>query len=279
MIAAVAAGIPHEFFIYSAHFVLGPILHGTSRMQSRLHSHLLDMNLQSVNLGWQSSPTRDGRMYFLSFIEPLPTADPKQPAPAWIQTLYSDFAGASADKIHSDIDLMMSDYRMVVSESGGSFIGSKSIGDVKLPHELHDSQAASHLNYASLRGVRSTIARVFAGDGWKHASGLRQAGVYELRKTSPGGRRLGLLFLVEKRGQSSRSICGTMQLVAERKRLALRVRAERGTRRDYEVPNSEVLRQVLDNMRVVVKYLEHTWVTELEEVLGPAQRHSLRGDG
>jgi hypothetical protein len=274
MIAAVAAGIPQDFPIYGAHFVFGPILEGRTLMRpSHLHSPVMEISLQSISLGWQDSPTRDGRKYFLSFIEPLPTADAKQPVPAWIGALYSAFPSAAAEEIRSDIDWIMSGYQMVVSGSDGSFIGCKSIGDVlKLPHELPDSQAASHLDYVPLKDVHSIIARVFADDGWKQASGSSPTGIHELRKTSPGARHLGLLFTVQERGQSSRSISGTMQFVAERRSLTLRVLAERSRRREYEVPNPQVLSQILDNMRVVVKYLENTWVTELEEALSPRKR-------
>jgi len=279
-IAAVVAGIPREFPISTAHLVLGPILEGRTLVRSSyLHSPLMEIDLQSISIGWQSLPTRDGRRYFLSFIEPLPTADPTQPVQAWIQTLYSAFPGASVEKIRSDIDWIMVDYGMVVSGSSGSFIESRSIGDdLKLPHELPDSQAAPHLNYAPLRGVRGTIARAFADDGWKQAPGSGQTAIAELRKTTPGGRRLGLLFWVQNRAGSPRSISGTMQLVSERGTMNLRVLAERSTRREYEVPNSQVLSQILDNMRVVVKYLENTWVTELEAALGPAPRDSKLGN-
>ena len=278
-IAAVAAGIPDEFPISTATFALGPILRGATRVpSSRLHSRFLEMNLQSVQLSWQSSPTRDGRKYFLSFNEPLPTADAKQPVPAGIKTLYSAFPGAKAEKISSDIDHIMVEYRMVTSYSSGAFIGSKSIGeDLKLPHELPDSQAASHLNHAPLRGFHSTIAGVFEDDGWKEAPGIKQTGIHQLRKKSPGGRRLVLLFWIQKSGRSSRSLSGLMRLVSERRMLTLGVLAERSTRRDYEVPNPQVLSQILENMRVVVKYLENTWVADLEEVLGPRYRDSKPG--
>jgi hypothetical protein len=134
------------------------------------------------------------------------------------------------------------------------------------------------MNSAPLRGVRSTIARVFADDGWKQASGISQTGTYELRKTSPGGRRLGLIFRVQSPRGSSRTIFSTMQLVSDGGTLNLRVHAERSMRHDYEVPDSQVLSQILDNMRVVVKHLEKTWMTELEEALGPRQRNSKRGN-
>ncbi len=274
-IAAVAAGIPQEFPIYSASFNLGPILKGAEPMQtSRMHSLSLELNLQSVHLGWQDSPTSDGQKYFLSFIEPLPTADRAQPVPAWIHSLYSAFPGAKAEGIGSDIDQIMSEYQMVVVYSGGSFIGSKAIGDLKLPHELPSSRATSHMNHAPLRYFHSTIARVFADDGWKQASGSKQTGIQELRKTSAGGRRLVLLFRLQKNSRSLRCISAVMRLVSERKMLILRVMAERSTRHDYEVPNPQVLSQVLENMRVVVKYLENTWVAELEEVLGSRRRNS-----
>jgi hypothetical protein len=272
-IAAVVAGIPREFPISTASLVLGPIREGVTFVRSsHSHSPHMEMGFQSVSLGWQSSPTRDGRKYFLNFNEPLPSAAPRQPVPSWLHTLYSAFPGASAEKISSDVDHIMTEYQMVVSMSGGSFIGTKSIGDdLNLPHELPDSQAASHLNYAPLRGIRSTIARMFADDGWKRA-GISQTGIYELRKTSPGGRRLGLLFWIQKDGRSSRSISGLIRLFSQRRSLVLRVLAERSTRRDYEVPNSQVLSQILDNTRVVVKHLEKTWVMELEEALGPLPR-------
>ena len=90
-------------------------------------------------------------------------------------------------------------------------------------------------------------------------------------------RRLVLLFRVQKRGRSSRCISGFMRLVCAGRMLTLGVLAERSMRRDYEVPNSQMLSQILDNMRVVVKYLENTWVMELEEALGPRRRGSRLG--
>jgi hypothetical protein len=60
--------------------------------------------------------------------------------------------------------------------------------------------------------------------------------------------------------------------------LTLGVMAERSTRHGYEVPNPQVLSQILENMRVVVEYLENTWVAELEEVLGPRRRDSKLGE-
>lgn len=277
-IGAVLAGIPQEFPIYSAHFVLGPILEGTTLVSSSpLQSLLMEMDLQSISLGWQSSPTRDGQRYFLSFIEPLLSADPKQPVPAWIQTLYSAFPGASAEKIRSDADWITMDYGMVVS-SGGSFIKCRSIGqDLKLPNDLPDSQAASRLTYAPLRGARSAIARAFSDDGWKAVLGRGSARFYEFDKRSRGGRRLGLLFWIQNHGRSSRTISSSMQLLAGRKRLTVPVLAERSTRHQYEAPNSQVLGQILDNMRIVVKYLESTWIREIEEAVGSGPRDSKPG--
>jgi hypothetical protein len=172
----------------------------------------------------------------------------------------------------------MMEYQMIVSGTSGTFIGSKSIGDLKLPHELPSSRAASHLKHAPLRGFHSTISRVFADDGWKQAPDNEQTGIHELRKTSPSGRRLGLRFRVQKSGRSSRSISAVMLLVSQRRMLTLGVLAERSTRRNYEAPNPRVLSQILENMRVVVKYLENTWVVDLEEVLGSRHRDSKLGE-
>ena len=278
-IAAVAAGIPQEFPIYMAQFELGPISPGTAPVRSsHLHSPLMEISLQCISVGWQDSPARDGSRYSLHFIEPLPTADVKQPIPVWIQTLYSTFPGAKAEGIGSDIDQIMTEYRMIVSGTSGTFIGSKSIGDLKLPHELPSSRAASHLKHAPLKGFHSTISRVFADDGWKQAPDNEQTGIQELRKTSVAGRRLVLRFRVQKSGRSSRSISAVMRLVSQRRMLTLGVMAERSTRHGYEVPNPQVLSQILENMRVVVEYLENTWVADLEEVLGPRRRDSKLGE-
>jgi hypothetical protein len=274
-IATIATGIPQEFPVSKATFAFGPILKGAKRVEpSRVYSPFLEMDLRSISLSWQNSPTRDGRKYFLSLREPLPSADPKHPVPPWIQTLYSAFPGAEAAKISSDIDHILRDYNTVLY-SGGSFIRTTSIGDdLKLPHDLPDAQAASRLDHALLRGFHSMLARVFADDGWKPAPGVKPTGMDELRKTSPGGRRLLLLFWIKKSGPSSRSISTSMRLVSERRMLLQEVLAERSPRRDYEVPNPHVLTQILENMRVVVKYLENSWVADLEKVLGPRQRNS-----
>lgn len=42
--------------------------------------------------------------------------------------------------------------------------------------------------------------------------------------------------------------------------MKLPVLAERSVRREFDVPNPQVLRQILDNMLVVVKHLENTRV-------------------
>jgi hypothetical protein len=203
----------------------------------------------------------------LSFIEPLLSADPKQPVPAWIQALYHAFPGASAEKIRSDADWITMDYGMVVS-SGGSFIKCRSIGeDLRFPHELPDSQVASLLKYGRLRDARGAIAHAFSEDGWKEVSGRRSAGFYELDKRSRGGRLLGLLFWIENHGRSLRTVSSSMQMLAGRKRLTVPVLAERSTRHQYEAPNSQVLGQILDNMKMVVRHLESTWVREIEEAL------------
>jgi hypothetical protein len=141
---------------------------------------------------------------------------------------------------------------------------------------LPDSQAASHLNYTPLRGVRGKIARAFAQDGWKDAS-VPGYGMYELRKRSRFRRRLSLMVWIEKHGPSSRTISAMMRLGPERSRLTVWVPAERSMRYEYEVPNPEVLSQVLDNMRVVAKYLESTWVRGVEEALGSNPRDSKPG--
>jgi hypothetical protein len=278
-IAAVAAGIPGEFPISSANLRLGPILEGSTLVRpSGLRSPLQGLELQCLSLSWQSSPTRDGQRFFLNFIETLPTAAPRQPVPSWIQTFYSAFPGASAEKIHSDVDWIMSDYQMVVSYSDGSFIGTKSIGDdLKLPHVLPDSGAASHLDYTLLTDPRGAIARGFADGGWKSDLDSEEAGTYQLRKTSLGGRSLVLLLEVQEPGALPRTISGLIQLIAARRRLTLGILAERSRRREYAIPNSQVLSQVLDNMRVAVKYLEGTWVKELEEALGPEPQDSKSG--
>jgi hypothetical protein len=253
-IAAIADGIPTEFSISSVTLVLGPIPQETAMAAlSSEHKPFRDIPTfcaQCVTLMWQSVAPRNGQRYSLVVFEPLPTDDATQPVPAWIQALYSVFPG-SAEKITSDIDLKTSEYRMVVTWPDRSFIGSKSIGDdLKLPHQLPDSKLVSHLKYVPLKGVRSAIARAFAEDGWKQLSGRKQAEIFELWKTSPHGRRLRLILRID----------GNVKVT---------VLAERSTRREYEVPNSRVLRQVLENMRVVVKHLENTWVAEIEDALGP----------
>jgi len=272
-IAAIADGIPTEFSISSVTLVLGPIPQETAMAAlSSEHKPFRDIPTfcaQCVTLMWQSVAPRNGQRYSLVVFEPLPTDDATQPVPAWIQALYSVFPG-SAEKITSDIDLKTSEYRMVVTWPDRSFIGSKSIGDdLKLPHQLPDSKLVSHLKYVPLKGVRSAIARAFAEDGWKQLSGRKQAEIFELWKTSPHGRRLRLILRINDSGPSVRSIFCVMELMSEDGNVKVTVLAERSTRREYEVPNSRVLRQVLENMRVVVKHLENTWVAEIEDALGP----------
>jgi len=269
-IMAVAGRIPSEFPITWAMVVVGPIGHATTPVESSppLSSRLPLAYPHCVRLSWQSSPTRRGQRYFLTVVEPVPSADSEQAVPAWVQRLYSAFPG-SVGQIVSDIETITSQYGMVVTRRNRSFVGSKSIApDLKLPHDLPDAKAASQLESTPLRGVRSLIVRLFANDGWKESSGRKHAGVYKLWKRRARGRRLNLTFRVEKSGPSPRTIFGTIELMSESGTMKLRVLAERSVRREFEVPNQRVLGNVLDNMRVVVRHLEDTWLAELENALG-----------
>jgi hypothetical protein len=277
-ITAIVEGIPTEFPISSVTLAIGPIPQDlapvalSSKHTPFKHTPFPDISTlfaQCVTLMWQSVTPRNGQRYSLVVFEPLPTDDATQPVQAWIQALYSAFPG-SAEKIASEIDLKTSEYGMVVTCSDKSFIGSKSIADdLKLPHQLPDSKATLRLKYAPLRGVRSMLTRAFADDGWKQPSARTHAGIYELWKLTPHRRRLGLMFRIQNPNPSSRNISCTMQLVSEGGTKSLRVLAERSTRREFAVPNPKVFGQVLDNMHVVVKHLENTWLAELEESLGP----------
>ena len=164
----------------------------------------------------------------------------------------------------------MIDYGMIVS-SGGRFVRTKSIGnDLELPYQLPDSSAASHLGRAPLRSFKATVARTFVEDGWKPLPVATPVGIYELRKRTPGGRRMSLFFwLRDIRSSAPRILSVNLQVMANRRRLNLLVHAERSSRHEYEVPNSEVLTQILDNMKVVVKYLESSWIRDVEQVLSP----------
>jgi hypothetical protein len=272
-ILAIAEGIPTKFPISNMIFVIGPILEETAAIAlSSQHRPLRDITTlcaQCVTLMWQSVAPRNGQRYSLVVFEALPTDDATQLVPAWVQALYSAFPG-SAEKITSDIDLKTLEYRMVVTWPDKSFVGSKSIGDdLKLPHQLRDPRAAAELKYVPVKRARSLIEGVFADDGWKRTSDRKQARVYELWKPSAAGRRLRLTFRIQSSRPSSRSILCIMGLISERGRVNVTVLAERSARREYEIPNPQTFREVLENMRVVVKHLEDTWVAEVEEALGP----------
>ena len=171
-------------------------------------------------------------------IEPLPTADPNEPVPDWIKALYSGFPGATAEKISSEIDLIAMEYAMVVRSADKPSVKIKSIpDDLILLYKLPDAKAASELKHAPLKGVRDIIARVFVDDGWKQLPDGKQAGVYEPRKSSAGGRSLSLTFRIQKPRPSSRSILGTLRFVYEGVEKSVAVRAERSLRSEYEVPN------------------------------------------
>lgn len=237
-----------------------PPLEGAPFRLERYHA-------QCIHLSWQSSPANDGRRYFMSVHEPLPNSNPKQPVAPWIRTLRTAFPGAAFEKISSEIDHMMIDYRMTVAMSGGRFISHKAIGNTQLPSQLPDDKAASKMKVIPLKDLRGTIARAFAADGWKPSSTARQGFACELWKLSGHRRRLTLRFHVQRHRGAPPTMISTIHLSIGRKKLNLGVPAERSTRHEYPIPNPEVLDHFLANVRAVASYLEQSWVREVEDLL------------
>ena len=147
-----------------------------------------------------------------------------------------------------------------------------------LPHQLPGPMEALKLPHQPLGQVRKVIAKAFAPDGWRIIAG-QPAGTHRLSKASPMGRPMLLDF---DTGSWPRAGVGLLKLIAEpaagaaagpflhaARRFSLPLVLENSVRYQYSAPNPEVFHQILENMIVVARHLEHTWVVEMEHGLGP----------
>jgi hypothetical protein len=154
-----------------------------------------------------------------------------------------------------------------VTEVHNRFRGA--IGDLlaglTLPHNLPDAADIMKQPHAPVGEVRAALVRAFKPDGWKKAAG-RGAGMHRLWKPTPNGRRLVMDF---DTGSWLRQVTGFIKFPTEAGVFRLVLPADRTMRGQYLAPNPEVFRAIVENLTVVVRELERTWVVQIEDALGP----------
>lgn len=137
---------------------------------------------------------------------------------------------------------------------------------LELPHLLPGPEAFAAMSKEPLGEIRSVIVRYFGQDGWRRSSRRLGAGTHELCKSTASGLQLVLYF---DTGSWLRFVTCIMKIVSERGAVNLPVPADRTQRFQHLTPNREVFHHTLENLRVVVRYLERTWVREMEQALIP----------
>jgi hypothetical protein len=142
----------------------------------------------------------------------------------------------------------------------------RAIAALTLPHRIPDAREALTMHREPLGQIRAVIARAFAPDGWKRATGRIPPGTHQVWKPTRSGRQVVLSF---DTGTWSRHVVCTMALLTERGALNMPVPADPLGRTQYLATNREVLARILDNLRVVAAHLETTWIRDLEAALGP----------
>jgi hypothetical protein len=139
------------------------------------------------------------------------------------------------------------------------------VAGLALPFEPPGPEQFGHVPHAPLGKIRAVILDTFKKDGWRQASSGSGAGSHKLCKKTPGGRRLELSF---DTGSWSRHVVCMLALMSERGAARIPIPADRSLRLQYLTPNPQVFAGVLENMRVVVAHLEHTWLPAMEAALG-----------
>ena len=137
------------------------------------------------------------------------------------------------------------------------------LAGLALPHELPAEIMTQP--HAPVGEVRAALVRAFKPDGWKKAAG-RGAGMHRLWKGTPHGRRLVMDF---DTGSWLRQVTGFIKFPTEAGVFRLVLPADRTMRGQYLAPNPGVFRAIVENLTVVVRELERSWVVQIEDALGP----------
>lgn len=141
----------------------------------------------------------------------------------------------------------------------------ESFAGLPLPFEPPGPEPMAQVPHEPLGKIRAVIVNTFQKDGWRRANERLPAGSHKLTKQTPGGRRLELSF---DTGSWSRRVLCMMTLGSARGVARMPIPADRSLRMQYLPPNRRLFAGILENLRVVVAYLEGAWIRELEEALG-----------
>jgi hypothetical protein len=281
---AVAGGIPDEFPLWIASFIIGPVrwkdgavpeltpreasarpvainkppFSGLSPSMTYLAPGVILQRLSTGGLRlWVTEQVRDPapgapvgmaiERFFARFGPPQ--TDSVLSVPEAQQISEPPPAAADPAKIHSSYKNRMGEI----------------VAALALPFEPPEPGQFAQLPHEPLGKIRAVIVDTFKSDGWRRASERVPAGSHKLWKETPGGRLLELSF---DTGSWSRHVVCSLALVSERGAARMPIPGDRSLRFQYLTPNPQIFAAVLQNMRIVVAQLEGTWVRDMEAALG-----------
>lgn len=279
---AVAAGVPAEFPLWIACFVIGPLrwdASGASRLRAR------EASMRPSRFG---KPPFSGLSPSMTYLAPgvilqrlstgglrlwvteqMPDATPDAPA---VQQFLARFGPPQTDSILSAPEAQEAANAPQPSAGVAAIqAGYKSrlreiVAGLTLPFELTGPEQLARLPREPLGRIRTVIARAFKKDGWRRPTDRLPAGSHKLWKQTPAGHRLELSF---DTGSWSQHLVCTLALITEGGAARIPIPADRSLRFQYLTPNPQIFTGVLENMRVVVAHLEGTWVNEMEAAMKP----------
>lgn len=272
---AVAAGIPAEFSPWIAVVLIGPMRWGGEARPCEASARPAPINKPPFSgLAPPMTYLAPGVIFQrlsggglrLWITEPLPSSAPE------VQALLQRFGPPETDSVVSVPETQeISEAPAPAADTAKIHAGYKSrlgemVAGLPLPFVPPEPGQMAQVPHEPLGKIRQVIVSTFQGDGWRRADERLPAGSHKLTKQTPGGRRLELSF---DTGSWSRHALCMMTLVSARGVARMPIPADRTLRLQYLTPNPQVFAGVLENMRIVVAYLEGTWVRELEEALGP----------
>ncbi len=277
---AIAAGIPDEFPLAMTTVIAGPLkwVDGIEPRETAMRTPRAGVAPFSARIPIMTylAPCvilqRSGSgMVAMWAIEQLSDPRKRRAAPAGIEKLAAEFGAPKVGAAISVQEREVSASAALPPDAAAIHTRHRetlvdAIADLTLPHQLPDARESMAMQREPLGQIRSVIAKAFAADGWKRATGRIPPGTHQLWKATPSGRQLVLTF---DTGSWLRHVVCTMALVTERGALNMPVPADALGRMQYLATNRETFTRILDNLRVVAAHLEQTWVRELEAALGP----------
>jgi hypothetical protein len=133
-----------------------------------------------------------------------------------------------------------------------------------LPHRMPSGQDLLAAPRAPLKSARKVLVKVFGESGWRAPSPQPPRGSHLLEKGTPGGRRLLLEF---DTGQMLRCLVTMLTLVTKEGAYRLPAPASEFNVAQQLTPNPEIFQMAVENTKILVDYLETTWVVEMEAAL------------